>query len=222
MQNEREQHMLALEQQSDADFIIAKQELIELKRREIDQEGEIARLDAALQEIRIRKSRLSGSRAEYLQQKAEALTAHLLGGGEGESLTQGVAEHSDLDLQASANLLEGRRREAVRDQSIIKSQVRLKERECYTLLSIQAAVEYERARAEFFEKWCKATALSDLAGSGVLSDPQEWEKIYIPSATICKSLRVNKHASQSIALTNGAAAQPVYKYQFHAKRKVEE
>ena len=182
---EYETHFIHMKQEAEAELPLKKQAYLDAKTIILGIEDELATIDRALEEARARKRRVAGTRQGYLTQKAADLASALLGGNPTKLGEMPVTEDAH-SLAEAETILQQRRGEIVQSQVFAKSKLRTASHDVYHCLMRIAAAEYELAREAFFDKWCKVTALSELAQAGPIVDREHWEKILIPSVTLSK------------------------------------
>lgn len=215
-----EKHFLAIEQEATARFPLIREQCHKLREQKQTITQEIDRIDAALDEARFRRARLAGSRAQYNETRAQALTRELLGetSDTDEQSQLGLAAQSDVGLETAVNILTKQRMELVRSRQINESQLQDLEREAYASLMRVAAAQYESMREATLNAWAKVTALSRLAKSGPTSDYERWGKICLPSVTLDKQFRTSPSASSLAALTDDSSGQVQMVFSNQAKR----
>lgn len=218
---QHESYFLNMKQEAEAELPLKKQAYQDAKTTILGIEDELATIDRAIEEVRARKRRIAGSRHTYLSQKAADLAHALLGGTSG-TPTELPATEDAGSLDEAERILHRRRGEIVQAQVMGKSKVRTTGQDVFHAMMRMAAAEYELAREEFFSKWCKVTALSELAGTGPLVERERWEAIRIPSVTLSKYLRHVETAGYYGDMTSGSAASLVHRHEGAARFELED
>ena len=218
---EYETHFLNLKQVAEAELPLKKQEYADAKTALIGVEDELANIDRALEEARVRRRRIVGSRQGYIAQKAADIAQTLLG-GEPPSKKNTLQAEDAHGLQEAEIILQQRRGEIVQAKVIVNSKLRMASQDFYNCKMKIAAAEFELSRHDFFNKWCKVTALCELSQSGPISDSDKWEKIHIPSVTLSKSLRCNSTIGEYSPLTTACAMSLIHDHKSDARFEIED